>query len=154
MENLMNLIDELENELIGSTSGVFGRKKVDVDRCLSLVNELRSIMPSAVKEAIVLMQNEEKYKEETENYCTNIVDDAQARAEEILSQSEILKRAEREAETIRAQALQYYDTMKQNARDYIDAMLKDMENFLADNITCIRNNREELRGSMVNRQPK
>ena len=111
MENLMNLIDELENELIGSTSGVFGRKKVDVDRCLSLVNELRSIMPSAVKEAIVLMQNEEKYKEETENYCTKIVDDAQARAEEILSQSEILKRAEREAETIRAQALQYYDTM-------------------------------------------
>ena len=154
MENVMNLIDELENELIGSTTGMFGRKKVDIERCLNLVNELKAVMPQVVKEALVLIQNEDKYKEETENYCAKIVEDAQARAEEILSQSEILKRAEREAETIRAQAMQYYDTMKENARDYVDAMFKDMEAFLSDNITCIRNNREELRGSMVNRQPK
>ena len=66
-----------------------------------------------------------------------------------MSESAVLKRAEAEAKAIRDEAVAYNETMRARAREYVDAMFADMEKFLLDTLAVIRNNREELNGSII-----
>lgn len=156
MDDVFVLIDKLENEFLSAKNAVFSKKvMVDAQVCLQLITEIKNGLPSALKKAQDIIDHSTEIVVSSNKKGEEIVAEAERRASEIVSQSEILRRAERDAKIIRNEAIQFANTLKGDSRLYVDDMFADVEHFLADTIACIRNNREELRGSIVKekRQP-
>lgn len=150
MDDVFTLIDRLENELLGARNAVFSKKAmVDATKCLQILTEIKNGLPSSLKKAQDILDNSVEIVKQSTQKAKNIVDDAQRKADEMVSQSEILRRAEADAKTIRSEAVQFASRLKTDSRMYVDDMLSEMERFLTDTIACVRNNREELRGSLI-----
>ena len=149
MQDVMLLIEELETELLNSKSGLFGKNKVDSNKCLQYLNDIKTALPTSIREARQIVETKHQQLEEADIESHRIIQAAQERAEELMSESAVLKRAEAEAKAIRDEAIAYNDTMRTRAREYVDALFADMEKFLVDTLAVIRNNREELNGSII-----
>ncbi len=150
MDDVFVLLEKLENEFLGAKNTVFSKKAmVDAQRCLQLITEIKNGLPSALRKAQDIIDHSTEIVESSTQKAQEIVDEAERRATEIVSQSEILRRAERDSKIIRSEAVQFSNTLKNDSRLYVDDMFADVEKFLADTIACIRNNREELRGSII-----
>ena len=150
MENIYGLIEQLENYLSKARTAMFSRKVVvDADECLDLIAKIKDSLPTTIRDAERLVSQSENMVSNAESKAQRIIREAETRAEQIISESELLRRAEEEGESIRAEARQFNDTIKRNARIYVDNMFEDVEKFLADSIVTVRNNREELRGSLI-----
>jgi len=153
MEDVMLLIEELEEELLGAKASLFGKKnKVDSNKCMQFLTDIKTALPDSIREARIIVETKHKQLEQADLESQQIVQEAHERAAEIMSESAILKRAEAEARAIRAEAVNYNDTMRSKARLYVDALFADMEKFLVDTLTVIRNNREELGGGGILRE--
>lgn len=150
MDDVFVLLEKLENEFLGAKSAVFSKKSmVDAQICLQLITEIKNGLPSALKKAQDIIDHSTEILESSHKKGQDIIADAERRADEIVSQSEILRRAERDSKLIRNEAVQFSNALKNDSKLYIDDMFADVEKFLANTISCIRNNREELRGSIV-----
>ena len=150
MENIYNLIEQLEDCFAKGKSSMFSKKvAVNADECLELLARIKESLPGTISEAERLVSQSENMIGNAESKAQRIVREAEMRAEQIISESELLRRAEDEGEAIRAEARQFNDTIKKNARLYVDSLFEDVEKFLGDSIATVRNNREELRGSLI-----
>lgn len=150
MNDVFTLLDKLENELLSAKNAVFSKKAmVDSAKCLQLLAEIKNGLPSSLKKAQDILDNSVEIVRQSTQKAKEIVEDAQKRADELVSQSEVLRRAESDAKTIRGEATQFSARVKNDSRMYVDDMLSEMERFLSDTIACVRNNREELRGSII-----
>lgn len=150
MENVFNLLEELENCFAKAKTAMFSKKvAVDADECMMLINKIKESLPTSIREAERLVSQSENMIANAEAKARRIVNEAEMRAEQVISESVLLRRAEEEGESIRAEARQFNDTIKKNAREYVDGLLQEMENFLANTISVVRNNREELGGSLI-----
>ena len=150
MENVYNLLEELENCFAKAKTAMFSKKvAVDAEECLALVAKIKDALPTSIREAERLISQSENMIGNAEAKAKRIITEAEMRAEQVISESELLRRAEEEGESIRAEARQFNDTIKRNARGYVDGLLQEMENFLANTISVVRNNREELGGSII-----
>ena len=150
MENIYNLLEELENCFAKAKTAMFSRKvAVDAEECLMLIAKIRDSLPSTIRESERVISQTENMIGNAEAKAKRIINEAEMRAEQVISESELLRRAEEEGESIRAEARQFNDTIKRNARQYVDSLLQEMEKFLGDTIAVVRNNREELGGSLL-----
>ncbi len=142
------LLDELENELSDRKGGIFA-KKVDLDKCCKIVAQLKSAFPETLREAQYVMENKQKILENADNVAKNTIREAEERAEHIIDNSEITKRAERESKQIVEMAYMQADSLIDKTKLHLDNMFRDIEQFLLSTLTMIRNNREELKGAMI-----
>ena len=150
MDDVFTLLDKLEGELLGARNAVFSKKSVvDATKCLQILTEIKNGLPSSLKKAQDILDNSVEIVRQSNQKAKEIVEDAQKKADEMVCQSEILRRAEADAKTIRSEAIQFATRVKNDSRMYVDDMLSEMERFLTDTISCVRNNREELRGSII-----
>lgn len=150
MDDVFTLLDKLENELLSAKNAVFSKKAmVDTQSCLQIISEIKNGLPSTIKKAQDVLGEASDIINDSRRKAKDILEEAEAKADEIVSQSEILRRAEKDAKSIRNEAIQFANTMKGDSKIYVDDMFADVEKFLADTIACIRNNREELRGSII-----
>ena len=147
--DINQIIEELEAELAKSKNFLWGKKN---DKCMELVDELRRNLPTALKEASYLLSQRDKILFQAQESAKKTIAEAEQRAEAILSQSELVKRAEAEAdeivETANKRTTQMYAATKSN----LDKMLKSVEDYLTQNLHVVRNNREELNGSLFGRK--
>lgn len=144
----MELLEELEAEVTGKRGGIFS-KKIDLDKCTQLVGELKQIMPENLREAEFVMENKRKILENADNVAKNTIREAEERAEHIIDNSEIIKRAEQDAKQVIEKAYMQCDLLIDKTKLHLDNMFKDIEQFLLSTLAMIRNNREELRGAMI-----
>lgn len=150
MDDVYVLLDKLENELVSAKNAVFSKKAmVDTQYCIKLIAEIKNGLPLTIKKSQNILDEASDIINESRQKAKEILDEAENKADEIVSQSEILRRAERDSKIIRNEAIQFANTLKGDSKLYVDDMFADVEKFLADTIACIRNNREELRGSII-----
>ncbi|MBQ9790817.1 MAG: hypothetical protein IJW24_04430 [Clostridia bacterium] len=95
--DINQIIEELEAELAKSKNFLWGKKN---DKCMELVDELRRNLPTALKEASYLLSQRDKILFQAQESAKKTIAEAEQRAEAILSQSELVKRAEAEADEI------------------------------------------------------
>ena len=76
------------------------------------------------------------------------MEEAEIRAEQIISETEIMKRAQTEAAQILETAQMQSDTLIHKTTEHLEAMFSDIEQYLVSNLNMIRNNREELREAL------
>lgn len=144
---LMEIILNLENEM-SDRRGLFG-KKIDIDKCLDLVDIMKKTYPESLREANYVVANKQKILENADSVAKNTIREAEERAEHIIDNSELIRKAEIEAKQIIETAYMQCDTLIQGTKDHLDSMFKDIEQFLLSTLSMIRNNREELRGAMI-----
>jgi len=147
--DINQIIEELEAELYKSKNFLWSKKN---DKCVSLVEELKRNLPTALKEASYLLSQRDKILFQAQESAKKTIAEAEQRAEQILSQSELIKKAEEEADEIVEQANRRTSQMYTATKSNLDKMLKSVEDYLTENLHIVRNNREELNGTLFNRR--
>lgn len=145
--DLKSYLNELEIEFTGRKGSIFG-KKVDIERCLEIINNMYDAIPAAINEANYVLDNKEDIIINAQNLAKQTVDEAEIRAEQIISESELIKRAQVEAAQILETAQMQSDTLLHKTTEHLEAMFADIEQYLVSNLNMIRNNREELREAL------
>ncbi len=149
MDDVFTLLDQLENELLSAKNAVFSKKAmVDTQSCIQIISNIKAGLPASIKKSQKILDEAQDILNESRKKAKEIIEEAENKADELISNSEILKRAEKDAKLIRSEAIQFANTVKGDSKIYVDDMFADVEKFLADTISCIRNNREELRGTI------
>lgn len=143
----IELINILEEELNGR-SGLFG-KKIDIEKCLSILGAIKESLPRELDEAKYVVENQRKILESADNAAKNTLREAKEHAEHIIDNTEIIRRAEMDAKQIIETAYMQCDTLVHHTKEHLDKTFKETEQFLLSTLTMIRNNREELRGAMI-----
>lgn len=146
--DVMRIIDELEAELGERRGGLFS-KKIDIGKCVQLTKAIRGAMPDAVREAEYVVENKQKILENADSVAKNTIREAEERAEHIIDNSELIKRAELEAKQLMETAYMQCDALVDKTKAHLDIMFRDVEQFLQSSLAMIRNNREELCGAMI-----
>lgn len=138
MEDVEDLLLQIEEELDNGKRNFFGSGvTVDGDAIYALIDRIRNNLPDAIREAKYVIANTERRRHEDTVKAQNIVLAAQQRADQILSEHNIIYQAEREAEAIRNQAAEYRLRILTEVKEDINAMLTDAERNLSDSLASI-----------------
>lgn len=143
--DINQIIEDLQNELYKSKNFLWSKKSlVDMDKCSALVDELKRAIPPAVQEATYVLSQRDKILANAEETARRTLAEAENRAEQIVSDSALVQKAEDEARQMKMQMQATCQNMLQVTKDNVDKMLKAVEDYLMENINIIRNNREEI----------
>lgn len=154
--DIYELIDELENELSEGKNVLFSKKGVvDLKKCEKLISEIKQALPFTIQESKYTLSQKNKILSSAEEQAKKIIADAKEYAENMIQQSDISKLSEERAKLLMNKADDYSDNLEKITRKNIDKMLKSIEDYLMDNLHIVRNNREELAGSLLqSKKPK
>lgn len=141
--DIEDLLLQLEQEIRDGRKVLIGNGVVvNPDVMYSIIERIRNTIPDIIREARYIVSSSEKTKEDSLIRARNIVADANKKAEEILSNSAIIKEAEHEAAVIRSQALDYQKRIRMDVADDIDLLLSSAEKALLENLEIIKNAKE------------
>ena len=116
-EVIYNLMGDLEEALEKGFSpfGFFSVVKKDV--VTNILDKIYAALPEAVKEARSLLRRKDELQYEAQQKAEKIIADAQAEANRLLSESDLLRAVQREAEKIKEQVISECDEIKRKAYD-------------------------------------
>ena len=116
---LMNELEEALDKglpLLGSFSIV--RK----DTVTNILDKLYAALPDEIKEARALLRRKDELQYEAQQRAEKVIADAQAEANRLLSESDLLRAVQREAEKIKEQVVQECEDIKRKAMEEVDAL--------------------------------
>lgn len=150
--DIIQLIEELEQEFAQGKNFLWSRKSlVNLERCAELIDELKLNLPTALQEARYTLSQKETIIANANELADRTIKEAELRAEQLVGESELVKRAEDEAEEILDNANKKCAHLMNVTRENIDKMLKAVEDYLLENLQIVRANREEL-NTVVNQK--
>lgn len=149
--NIYELLDELWDVIADGKNGHFGQKKgtIDISRAENLIIAIKQSLPSAVQESSYMLTQRDKILSKANEEAKKIVDDAKEYANNLVSDSEITRNAESKANELMKKADDYTSHLKELTKSNIDKLLKAIEDYLMENLHIVRNNREELAGTLI-----
>ncbi len=95
---------------------------VKKDTVTDLLDRLYAALPDEIKEARALLRRKDELQYEAQQQAERIVADAQGEANRLLSESDILRAVQKEAEKIKEQVINDCEEIKRKAVDEADAM--------------------------------
>lgn len=143
--DIIQLIEELEQEFSQGKNFLWSKKSlVNLERCAELIDELKQNLPTALQEARYMLSQKETILANANELANKTIKEAELRAEQLVGESELVKKAEDEAEEILDNANKRCNHLMNVTRENIDKMLKAVEDYLLENLHIVRSNREEL----------
>ena len=119
-EVIYSLMSELEDALDKPFLGCFTIVKKDV--VSDILDKIYSQLPDEVKEARSLLRRKDELQYEAQQKAEKIVADAQSEANRLLSESDLLRAVQREAEKIKEQVINDCEEIKRKALDEADSI--------------------------------
>lgn len=151
--DIVQIIDELEQEFANSKNFLWSKKTlVDMDKCASLIAELKANLPASIQEASYVLSKKEQILNNASSEAKRTVAEAEFRAEQLVSSSEIFKRSEIEANEMIDKANKKCAQLYMVTKENVDKMLKSVEQYLDQNLSIVRRNRDELERAINNIQ--
>ena len=143
--DIVQIISELEQEFVNSKNVLWSKKTlVNMDKCASLIAEIKANLPTAIQEATYVLSKKEQIMNNAQAEAKKTLAEAEFRAEQLVSNSEIFKKSEQAAQEMIDKAnkkcAQLYAVTKEN----VDKMLRSVEMYLDQNLNVVRRNRDEL----------
>ncbi len=149
--DLIQIVDALEREFANSKNFLWSKKTlVNMDKCASLIAEIRANLPQAIQEASYVLSKKEQILNNAQAEAKHIVAEAEYRAEQLVSSSEIKKRSERIADEMVHRATKKCDELFVVTKENVDKLLKSVELYLDQNLDVIKRNRDELDNAINN----
>ncbi len=131
--SLDELIDELEDVLADGRRLPFGMVLVNEDKILDIVDKMRVAVPDEIKQARRVVQEQER-----------LLNEAQARVQQVLTEQGLLDAVQAERERILLQAEQEAIAIRNGADVYAREVLEDLDEQLVKLLTSVRNGLESL----------
>lgn len=95
---------------------------VKKDTVTDLLDRLYAALPDEIKEARALLRRKDELQYEAQQKAERIIADAQGEANRLLSESDILRAVQKEAEKIKEQVISDCEEIKRKAVDEADAI--------------------------------
>lgn len=139
------LLDKLEEILNSGKKQMFSNMRlVDANSCLAIVQQIRSQLPTELSEAIVILRDCDKLKENAEHEANEIINDAHERAQMLVSESEITKEGERKAAEYVNNAGQFADNLVEQSYIQVNNMYIEVENVMRQMLDTVMASRDSL----------
>lgn len=149
LESLDLLEEEIEN---GSSLPFTGKKILDPDKLLDIVDDIREALPSEFRQAEILKQERERILEDAQKEAATLVAETQARVSKLVTEHEVTKQAYQQSQEIINSSETNAREIRDGAIAYADDILGELENYmnqyqtvLADYLQLVGNNRQQLK---------
>lgn len=144
--DLLNLIDEIEDIVEAGTSvPLTSRVMVNRDELLDIIKEIRIKLPDEIKQASWIKEERQRILDEAQKSASSMLNDAEARLEELVDNEEIVRQAKERAEEIIRRAELSAEEIRNGALEYADELLYDTQEKFKEIIHVLNENRRELR---------
>ena len=153
MQYISGVLDELE-AIVQDASGVpmrKGRAVVDRSDLLVMLDELRASLPRELAEAEALRRECGVMVAEAEEEGRRIVEEAHHRANALVPETELCRRADRRAGEIIDGAERYAEEVSSGSEVYRDRVMGQLEDWFQDSLVSVEESRQELSGVPVHR---
>lgn len=146
METIDMLINEIESEILKAKRATFSATDIVLNRqvMLDLVTRLRASYPIVLKEAAQIKKDRDDILAKAEAYANKTMDAAEEQARQMMSESEVLKKAAEEADAMRAEAEENYRKMDYQARSLAFNLLDSAEKVMKEGISTIADRKRKL----------
>lgn len=156
-------MNELEEALDNKGFPLLGFSVVKKDTVTNILDKLYAALPDEIKEARALLRRKDEMQYEAQQRAEKVVADAQAEANRLLSESDLLKAVQREAEKIKEQVITDCEEIKRKAMDEAENLriqasdeavrIKDGANIYAEQVlTNLEQNLGQLQEIVKNGQ--
>lgn len=143
---LLDLLDQLENEMESASNVILTNKvMVNKDVVLDLIDEIRSAVPSDIKEAKKILDDITKIKQAAQRDASNLMKEAKAQKEYLVDTNNITKHAYEEAESILKEAKSEANKLRVRSIEYVMNLLSKTQDDMRQVITTIDENKSELK---------
>lgn len=144
--DLLNLIDEIEDIVEAGTSvPLTSRVMVNRDELLDIIKEIRIKLPDEIKQASWIKEERQRILDEAQKSASSMLNDAEARLEELVDNEEIVRQAKERAEELIRRAELSAEEIRNGALEYADELLYDTQEKFKEIIHVLNENRRELR---------
>ncbi len=114
---IYGLMNDLEEALDNKGFPLLGFSVVKKDAVTNILDKLYAALPDEIKEARSLLRRKDELQYEAQQKAEKVVADAQAEANRLLSESDLLRAVQREAEKIKEQVITDCEDIKRKALD-------------------------------------
>ena len=149
--DIVQIISELEKEFANSKNFLWSKKTlVNMDRCASLIAEIKANLPPAIQEASYVLSKKEQILNNAVAEAKHTVAEAEFRAEQLVSSSEIFKKSEQAAAEMIEKANKKCEQLYAVTKENVDKLLRSVELYLDQNLAVVKRNRDELEHAINN----
>ena len=147
------LLDKLEEEIRIGKKSMFsgGRTSIDDIKCLSIIGQIRSALPTAITEARVVLQDSNNIIEQANLRANDIVTKAQRDASAMLAESNLIAQAQQEANRIVGMARQEANAVRNESFTHIYDLFNSAERELRHSREVVAESKQEL-SNAINRR--
>ncbi|MFB7933522.1 ATP synthase F0 subunit B [Streptomyces sp. NPDC056039] len=141
-------LDEIVSAVSGARSMPMSASCV-VNRAelLSLLEEVRAALPDSLAQAQELIGGREQMVEHARQEAERIIGQAHAERGSLISDTEVARRSQAEADRILTEARQEAEEVRAEADDYVDSKLANFEVVLTKTLGSVGRGREKLLGT-------
>lgn len=145
--DVLVLIDKLD-DLVHNAKPVPLTDQVRVDReeIFDILDQMRATIPEEIKQARWIVKERQEMLAEAKREAERIIKEGNEQQAELISEQEVVKLAEREADDIIDDARAREREIRLGAEDYADEILNTLEVNLMKFIAAVRRGRERLQG--------
>jgi cell division septum initiation protein DivIVA len=153
MQYISGVLDELEAIVQDASSVPMSKGRAVVDRSdlLVMLDELRGSLPPELAEAESLRRECGATIAAAEEEAQRIIEEANHRADGMVPETEVLRRAERRAGEVIDGAERYAEEVSSGSEIYRDRVMGQLENWFQDSLISVEESRQELGGVPVHR---
>jgi vacuolar-type H+-ATPase subunit H len=148
--NINEAIDRLEHLVAHSRQIPLTRTVViDQEETLACIDDLRLALPDEIKQARWTLQEQQRLLSEAQAEAARTITKAGERAQTMMGQQELMKRAEKQAETILRDASARAEEVRRAADRYAWDVMQSLETQLLRTVATVKKGVEALRKPQV-----
>src|SRR5438105_12543358 len=148
--NIHEAVDRLEHVIANSRQIPLTRTVViDQEEALACIDDLRLSLPDEIKQARWTMQEQQRLLSEAQAEAARTVSKAGERAQTMIGQHELVKRAEKQAEVTLREAAAKAEETRRAADRYAWDVMQSLEGQLMRTIATVKKGVESLRPASV-----
>lgn len=141
--NLINMLEQMVGE--GGKVPFSNKVTIDKDEALSVLSEMRSKLPSDIKAAQEVVDEKQRIIMGAQKNANDIIADAEAQRDAMVEEHKITQIATEQAQETVETAQRKAKELRNGAKGYVDNMLREFEEYLADKVKELQENRRSLK---------
>jgi vacuolar-type H+-ATPase subunit H len=144
--NIHEAIDRLEYQLAHSRQIPLTRTVVvDQEEALACIDDIRLSLPDEIKQARWTLQEQQRLLSEAQAEAARTVSKAGERAQTMIGQHDLVRRAEKQAEAILREATSKSEEIRRAADRYAWDVMQSLESQLLRTVATVKKGVEALR---------
>ncbi len=151
-ENIDSILLMIEDLLDGAWSIPLsgGKGAVDVDKIRDLLSQLKMHIPVEVEKAKEIVNDRKIILDDAKKEAEMTIRVAEERAKKLVDHDEVVRQAQAKANEILSTSQLQARELKKATSDYVDSVLKSTEEQVAKSLAELRSKRQAIKAAKIN----